>query len=110
MHGDDDAWSDLLYSPVKIFEFDSRWSSGQGQEDVCPPPQPSQLIFGEGIAQIPQVQDAYTFQLEAVDGILVRAFLALQTLHGRQGLECHTVHLYRPPARNLQGVQDLRIA
>src|SRR5919202_4782534 len=56
------------------------------------------------------MQDAYTFQLEAVDGILVRAFLVYQALHGRQGLECHAVHLYRSPARNLQGVQDLRIA
>src|SRR5215203_5519812 len=56
------------------------------------------------------MQDAYTIQLEAVDGILVRGFLVLTTLHGRQGLEYHAVHLDWPSACNLQSVQDLRIA
>jgi hypothetical protein len=34
VHGDDYTRPDLLYGPLQIYEFDGRWSPGQGQKDV----------------------------------------------------------------------------
>jgi hypothetical protein len=45
-----------------------------------------------------------------VDGVLVRAFLVPQALHGRTGLEFHAVHLDGSTTRDLYSVQNLRIA
>jgi hypothetical protein len=45
-----------------------------------------------------------------VDGVLVRAFLVPQALHGRIGLEFHAVHLDGSTTRDLYSVQNLRIA
>ena len=45
-----------------------------------------------------------------VDGVLVRAFLVPQALHGRTGLELHVVHLDGSTTRDLYSVQNLRIA
>src|SRR5215207_3110816 len=69
-----------------------------------------EVLAGEGIAQISHVRDAHPLELEAVDCVLVRAFLMLQALHSREGLEHHAVRLDGTPACDLQGVQDLRIA
>jgi hypothetical protein len=45
-----------------------------------------------------------------VDGVLVRAFLVPQALHGQTGLELHAVHLDGSTTRYLYSVQNLRIA
>ncbi len=76
------------------------------EENVHVSAQEAELLFREEIPQIPKVQNPHSLQLEAIDGVLVRALFVRQTLHGRQCLEHHAHSFHRAGACYLQGVQD----